>query len=210
MSAAAGVYLSYELFFGKMLVFPKPNESSAAAWVQAAIYSCTLLVTCVLAFQVFLILRQMRNEQHKRHSEAYRILLRPEMQSTKRVLWSEDVGTLLSAIDNKLDSLKGGTPNIYRAMLEDVRKRFDEIAGKIPMALFFGKTIGFDHVEALINEYNYLSKMIEEGQIEEGFATELSRENFKTVYKRVLPVIKLRQRISAKYASHFDRYVRRK
>jgi hypothetical protein len=68
------------------------------------------------------------------------------------------------------------------------------------------RKLGFDHIEALINQYNYLSKGMEDGRLRKEFATDLGVANFEAVYELVLPIINLRRKIAPKYASHFVKH----
>ena len=60
-----------------------------------------------------------------------------------------------------------------------------------------------DHIEMLLNEYNYLSKLIGEKKLNQEFATDLGVGNFRNVLVKALPFIRLRQKLSPQYASHF-------
>ena len=72
--------------------------------------------------------------------------------------------------------------------------------------LLGGKYASFDHVEMLINQYNYLSKLLNERKLKPEFATDLGIANFKNLYRDLLALIKLRQRLSDRYAIHFTKY----
>lgn len=61
----------------------------------------------------------------------------------------------------------------------------------------------------LLNEYNYISKLILEGRLEERFATDMGVGNFKRVHENATQLIRLRRKLSESYASHFTQYVNR-
>ncbi len=80
------------------------------------------------------------------------------------------------------------------------------MAGDIDLPLLNGNEASLDHVEAIVNEYNYLSKLITEEKLDKDFMTHLGSDNFKNTFNNVRPLIVLRQKISPRYASHFCYY----
>lgn len=187
------------------------NKLAAAGWIQALIYWFILIFAGLALYQINLMWRQTKLEEERAEREAYRPLISAEMHSTKRFLHSLAWSWVRNEVEKKLKELEGvvdedGNSERFQQILDETRKSFDDIAANMNFPLLRQGKVGLDHVEALINEYNYLAKLMVEGKLKPEFATELARENFKRVYELVSPLIKLRQKLSQKYASHFQEY----
>ena len=204
---------------------PSLNRSlnQAVTWIQVLIAWVTLLFIAIAASQIWLLMRQTSYQRERAEREAYRPLISSEMQSTKRFLnckeiekWMEIINKKLAELDEKFpenDSSKRKQRILgAQSILDQTRNAFSNIVQKQNMSfpLLGDNKMSLDHIEALINEYNYLSKLIDDGKLNETFATDLGVDNFKKVYERALPLIKLRRTLSEKYASHFLKYCNQK
>ena len=195
---------------------------SAGAWLQALVAWLTSVVAwfslAIIGFggyQVVLLKSQTALERERLEREDYRRLITPEMQSAKRLLHDpeiqdklHDLDRWLTAAANEATVSTSEQDERCRNSLDELRKEVDEIATRISFPLLGHNKASFDHLEALINEYNYLSKLIEDGKQKKEFATDMALANFQNVYVMVKPIIKLRRKISknAAYASHFSRH----
>jgi hypothetical protein len=139
------------------------------------------------------------------------------MQSTKRLLNHPKVKQVLQELQRWLEAhaveslrlSENEKEELYRRMFDQIRTQFDQVADDMSFPLLGDRKAKFDHVEALINEYNYLAKLIEDGKQKKSFATDMAIANFNNLYQMVRPLIRLRRKISSKYASyasHFSRY----
>jgi hypothetical protein len=189
---------------------------NVAVWVQALIAWITLIVIAIGAYQIWLLKRQTELAQEGAEREAYLPLISHEVQSTKKLLYSKGVREALNKLRSELTSAEQAsqkardddqvTRERFDKLLADVRIEIDSVAALMTFPLLGNEKVSFDHIEALINLYNYLSKGIEDGRLRREFATDLGVANFKVVYQLVLPIIDLRRKISPKYASHFIKY----
>jgi len=179
---------------------------AVALWVQTLVAWITLVVLAIAAIQIFYLQQQTALAQEQAEREAYRPLISPSMISAKRLLNSQEIQNELTKLDAQVSAAVNESSARFEQLLDTTRKRFDEIAKSMSWPLLNGTYASLDHVEMLINEYNYLSKLINAKRLQEKFATDLGVENFKRVYDRVGPLIRLRRHLSPKYASHFKEY----
>ena len=126
--------------------------------------------------------------------------------STKRFLQSDEVTNFLKKLRCRTAEIPEHDRARYRELLEDVRQYIDKIGREMSFPLLGGRHASFDHLEALLTEYNYLSKLILDGRLKIGHATELGVKNFDRMYPLLFPIIELRDLISPGYASHFAKY----
>lgn len=188
------------------------------AWLTSVIAWLSLTVIGFGAYQIVLLKKQNELERERVEREDYRHLITPEMQSAKRLLNHPDVQQRIDELRAWLakDSERASLPPeereaLGKKMLDRMRTQIDDIAKGMNFPLLGETKASFDHIEALINEYNYLAKLIGDGKLAIGFATDMGVANFENVYRSVSPLIRLRRSISpryALYASHFSRQCR--
>lgn len=196
--------------FGRFLLdIINPDSSAAANWVLALFAFLTLLVTSVAAFQLVLLQDQANFERERTEREAFRLLISPLMQSTKRFLRNPEVQAILKSLPSKMDTMKGNSVKRSILLLDQVRQDILIIGQKNKMPLLNNTSLSLDHIESLINEYEYLSKLINDERLKSKFATELSQENFVSVFNAAEPLIILRQNGSPKYAYNFTKYCKK-
>ncbi|MGI8569992.1 MAG: hypothetical protein ACR2KT_13480 [Methylocella sp.] len=181
-----------------------------ALWFQVLIAFFTMILSSVAIISVLLLYVQIRKQREQEERELYRALISYEMQSSRRFLAHEDVQSELNELDKTLDDIetKNNTkdPEIYIDILEGLRKKVRHISGDIELPLLSGKKASLDHIEAVINEYNWLSQLIIDRALRQAFVTRSTGDNFKSTFKLVHALIRLRQNISPNYASHFCEY----
>lgn len=224
LPVASSVWLFSELRLNKEDKLPFISFTdfvAAGAWIQAIVAWTTFIVTAVGASSILLLWRQLKLDRERAERELFRLLISADVQSVKRVLHVKSIRKQLDELATQLDSVEAELKeqctrvdeynmllaDACRPILERMRARFNQTAAKIKVPLLEPKRVSLDHVEALINEYNYLSKLILDKRLRADFHTELGQENFRNVHGRLLAFIRLRQNISPKYAVHFTRYV---
>ena len=222
IAAIVAVFIPLILALGLMFnwwslaVDPSLDQSlnQSLTWIQASVAWFTLLFIAIAASQIWLVGRQINLERERAEREAYRRLISPEMQSAKRFLYCKEIMEQMKILDAELLELDEKFPeNDSRErtqhildILDQTRNEFSNIAQNMSFPLVSDNKMSLDHIEALIDEYNYLAKLVEDGKLNKTFATELGVRNFKTIYERTLPLIKLRCKLSKEYASHFLKY----
>ncbi|MEX0363023.1 MAG: hypothetical protein AB3N10_18760 [Allomuricauda sp.] len=115
----------------------------------------------------------------------------------------------------KLDLLKVELNNLYlnriqclTDALDKLRENVNAITKKEDKFPLLDGLPTLDHIESLINEYNYICKLIQKETIGAEFGTDLGLKNFKKVHDSIEPLLELRKRISPSYASHYIEYIR--
>ena len=172
------------------------------SWLQTVISLLTLIITSFAITQVLLVRRQLSNDEIRKQQEAYRRLIDPQIISIKRYLRSEKVKTTQDELDAYLSS-NNVSVDEAKTKLDELRHIMKVKVKSKEYPLFTGTVITLDHVELLLNEYNSLSKMVNERQLSTGFSTELGLKNFTNIYEITSPIIKLRQIINSSYAKEF-------
>ncbi|MFH0341914.1 MAG: hypothetical protein ACHBNF_07230 [Chromatiales bacterium] len=183
-----------------------PDFLSASGGVQAVIALFTFLFTAFGASAIFLLRRQVKMDAERVEMDLYRRLISPEMQSTKKLLYAPGVEQILQDLREKLEKPE----ELGEELFIKVREEIDVVAKKTPTPLVPTGHVSFDHVESLVNEYNFLCKLLQENRIKPKFATDMGVANFHHVYRKVEPLILLRRSIASgkfsKYASHFSQW----
>jgi hypothetical protein len=188
-------------------LFNLPDFLNTAIWVQAYIAWITFVVVAFATYQIYLIHRQTKIQQEQTEREAYLPLISPETVSARRLLNSKEVREILDDILSEMDDADDAPTLHFQEMLDATRKKIDSISKRMSWPLLHGTYASFDHIEMLLNQYNYLSKLINEHKLEKDFATDLGVANFKRVYQNAFAVIKLRRKLSGdSYANHFTKY----
>ena len=170
---------------------------NTAMWFQVAIGLFTLFIISFGAFQVIYLKQQVSDQRLLADSELFYRLTTPEFDSAKRFLASPEVQDAFES----LNSAVGQSPE---DLLSELRNRLRGIGEQMHWPLLSSAKASLDHIELLLDHYNYLSKLILEGKIETNVTTSLTLQNFKKVYCRALPLIKLRQKMSHRYALDFE------
>ena len=175
-----------------------------AAWIQAYIAWITFVVIAIASAQIYLLYQQNEIQREQAERAAYLPLISPEMISAKRLLKSNEIRRLLYELKMTLDSDRENPPEALRELLDATRDQINEIGRAMSWPLLVGTFASFDHVEMLINLYNFLSMLLNSGKLRREFATELAIANFINVYDDASELIRLRQLLSKnKYAIHF-------
>jgi hypothetical protein len=194
---------------------------TAGGWMQAVVAWGTLVVTVVGATSIFFVRNQLKLDRERAERELFRPLISGDMQSVKRLINVVSIRNQLSELGSTLDEIETAikqqseTKEQYSRLLADAcapirestRRRFNQRAARVKLPLLRGEKASLDHVEALLNEYNYLSKLILDKRLNAEFHTELGRENFRNVHRKLDAFIRLRRNMSPKYAVHFTAYV---
>lgn len=212
LSAFIGAFFMLTVvLFVMFVVSPTPSQGemvnflSSASWAQAFIYIANLVVATIGLTYIDAIGEQLRNEQRRTNREIYRILIGPQIQSTKRFIATDEVKSLLKALDQELSN--GGQPTV---LLSDFRDKIEAAGKKIKLPLLENGPISLDHMESALNEYNYICKLIADRVVSKDFATDMSQFNLIAVHERLEPFIRLRRAINGEkskvYASHFSAY----
>lgn len=193
----------------KLLKLEAGHFVDAAVWLQSVVAWLTLFFVMLATLQIYYLSQQARAEKNRVEREAYRILISPSMQSSKRLITITPVRKMLKTIEEMLRLEPDISIEECRYILEKVRVNVDLAASKEYWPLLPDNRIGFDNIEALINEYTYLSKMIEDGVLAPKFVTELGYRNLINTHRSLSPIIELRRRMSKEYAVHFSRIARK-
>jgi hypothetical protein len=175
---------------------------SSAAWIQAFIYVFNLIVMVFTLTYVVAVREQLKSDQNRTKREIYRKLISRRIISTRGSISTKAVKGLLQELDRSLS----GKPLDHDAILSDFRSRIDSEGAKHEFPLIPGEHASLAHIELLLNEYNYIFKLISDGLIGIDFTTAMSKDNFILVYDTLLPFIRLRRGKSLNYASHFTDY----
>jgi hypothetical protein len=195
---------------------------NSANWMQMVVAWGALIVTLGAAFSIAYQIKSLRDQVNLEHErterEYYRLLSTPEMQSTRKLLHTSQIRSILNDLGNELRTAKRDLERIkatplqhrarFQALLDETRERFRIAAESIHLPLLRDGTGSLDHVEALLDEYNFVAKLIHEHQLSERFATEMGLANFNNVHRLLIAFIELRCELSPEYASHFIRYVK--
>lgn len=207
-----GIALGLWFNWWSLAVEPSLDDSirQSVSWIQALIAWLTLIFIATAAFSIWWLKQQISLQREESERNAYRPLISPVMQSAKRFLYCEEIQQKLQTLDKELNENKSYEDEQLQRILKVTRAEFNSIAQNMSFPLVGDIKMSLDHIEALINEYNYLAKRILEKTLRETFATELGVDNFKKVYKYTLPLIDLRCKLSSDYASHFIEYCKRK
>ncbi|SNZ19282.1 hypothetical protein [Cohaesibacter gelatinilyticus] len=195
------------------LVLPAAHEvrsiearlGNLGTWLQATISLLTLIITSFAIIQLFMVRQQIANDEIRKQQDAYRRLVDPQMVSIKRFIHSEHVGNCFDVLEEYLSNTEL-TQKDATTKLGELRAdmRVDKPDDDYP--LFQGKALTLDHIELVLNEYNSLSKLLNEGKLDSQFSTELGLKNFNTIYQKTLPFIKLRQNMNPSYAKEFESF----
>ena len=184
----------------------------AANWLQALLALIGVGVTALVARQIVDIREQTLIQRQKFEVDTYRVLISAEMQSAKKVVASQAAGDALGDLARWLDEAqqipdKDERAKVAREKLETFRTLFDASVAQVPVPLLPNKGhITLDHVESLLNEYNFIGSLLEKEIVRRNFATEMALSNAIKSYIRLLPFINLRRLISPDYASPFTRF----
>lgn len=171
---------------------------NSAQWIQALIAWFALIV---ISFTLIFLYEQIKKQKEQGERELYRPLISHETQAIKRFLAFPAVREEFRKLQGQLSIEKKVTKAQAQEMLEELRRRIRHIAGDIELPLLGGSEASLDHIEALINEYNYLSKLIADKKLRKEFDTDFG--NFANTLTSVRPLIVLRQKIASNYASYF-------
>lgn len=183
---------------------------NAAMWAQVIISTITALILLVGLRSLYQIGRQNKMEQQKLESEMYRPLISDRHQSIKRFLYMKPVEDAFDELKSWLNDNKLIESEIYEMRLNQFRNDVQGIGNNEELPLLVELNPTLDHIESLINEYNYISKLILDGNIRERFATNLGNTNFGRIFIKISPFIELRRRMTGgKYASHFYKQVQK-
>jgi hypothetical protein len=188
--------------------FNNGNFGDPANWLQALAALWAVAVTAAIAFQIFEVKKQTLIEQERAATEAYRPLISGHMQSIKRFLCTDEIDEALRSLDKALDHLTNPLPAELHELLKKLRSTIAWKAKFIKLPLL-GRNASLDDIESLINEYNYLCKLLLDETIGHRFATEMAMVNFVNIHRRLSPFLRLRRLLSPQYASHFSRFVDR-
>lgn len=172
------------------------NFWAAAQWVQALIYFFGVIAAAMGALTIGLLRKQIEMQQEHDKRTAYRLLISSEMMAAKRVLADPEVRRLLS----NLSELNGDPALELDRFREAINRRGAEIL--VP-SVFFARP-ALDYVESLLNEYNYLSKLLLDGKLEREFITAAGGNNFWLSHERLKFFIALRQRLNPDYAHEYQ------
>lgn len=177
---------------------------SSAMWMQAFIASITALITLFGVSSIFLIKKQNKLQQKTFESTIYRNLISEQFIKIKQAIHSKELKKIMDEIENKIKHEEQEIMN--NLLLDEIRRKVK----KSFCHFIFNSTskqVTLEDIELLINEYNYLSMLIENKTLSKNFATDLCIENFKNVYKKLIPFINVRRNLSKKYANHYIKYV---
>ena len=183
---------------------------SMAGWVQAVAAVLTLVVAALALVQVSELKEQNRLAKDRARSESYRILISDRFVSIKRFLHDERVRNRLNAYWLDVEDICTADTTAQRKRLQealDELRRDIARLGKGVQLPLLNRPACLDDIEALINEYNYLSKQLNEGSLDLKFNTDLGVENFKNLYLATRPLILGRRLMSSSYAQHFVEHV---
>lgn len=186
---------------------PLSNEmGDAANWTQVLVTLWAMAVAAVAAYQIVILRRQTQIQERMAEMAVYRPLISPTSQSIKRFIASAAFQAEITRLRTQvLPTLQAGAAS---AALDVFRARVAVCASAVALPLM-DRPASLDHVESLVNEYNYICKQILERVVSADFATEMSVENIRNVHDRLLPFLELRRRLSPRYGKHFSDYVER-
>jgi hypothetical protein len=192
------------------------NFLAAGGWAQALFAFATLLVAGIALSQVKELKEQTKIQRDRAEADTYRVLISDRMVSIKRFVRHPKVSEAFSWLltetqklpplphkptDAEVKCQKGE----FQFLLDETRRRIARAAKLVSLPLL-GRAASLDDIEAMINEYNFLSKLILEDRLNERFITDLGIKNFGDIYDQVKPFIDARQILSPSYASHFQTY----
>lgn len=202
------------------VVMDQKHFGEGAAWSQVAIAFFTLLCAGfalapllffakqakLLAVQTKSMAEQARFQRRQIERETYRVLISPEMQCAKRLVSMPQSKREIKRIEERLAKNPKPSKLELENIIETMRKRFDSIGKSGYWPLLAENRIGFDHVESLLSEYNYLAMLIESKDITAKSITSMAKVNLVRLHKELLPLILLRRELSGKqYAEHFSK-----
>jgi hypothetical protein len=178
------------------------NFWSAAQWVQALIYYVGVMVTAfgaltiaVLNKQIDILNKQIDIQQEQDKRAAYRLLIAPEMMVAKQILADDEIKRLLEG----LYEVKSEPESELHRFREAVNNRGMKIFAAVPTS-----RPALDYVESLLNEYNYLSKLLIDKSLRKEFITAAGGNNFWRSYERLRPFIALRRMLNPDYAKEYE------
>ncbi len=207
-----GIALGLWFNWWSLAVEPSLDGSinQSVSWIQALIAWLTLIFIATAAFSIWWLKQQISLQREEAERKAYRPLISPAMQSAKRFLYCKEIRQKMQTLDRELEENESCERARFQRMLDETRGEFNIIAQNMSFPLVGDIKMSLDHIEALINEYNYLAKLILDGKLNDTFATDLGVDNFKSVYDMALPLVKLRRKLSSNYASHLSEYREKK
>lgn len=174
------------------------NFWAAAQWVQALIYFFGVIAAALGALTIGLLRKQIEIQQDQDRRAAYRLLISPEMMAAKRILADVEVQRLL----RNLTEFKGDDPV---SELNKFREAINGRGAEVLVPPTPSARPALEYVETLLNEYNYLSKLLLDDQLEKGFITAAGGNNFWLSHERLKPFIALRQMINPDYALEYQK-----
>jgi hypothetical protein len=187
---------------------------ATGGWVQAIIAWCTLVVALVAIIQLAFMRQQHLTDKQRAESEIYHQLIAPEMQSTKRFLNSPEVIEIMRTLIENVNEYHETTRGLglddralrYDAIVEEFRDKLANAGETMSWPLLGSTKMSLDHVEFLINEYNYVATLMVYGVIDERFTRDLFRNNFLATYELIEPIVRLRRIRTPNFAGHLSRY----
>lgn len=185
------------------------NILNSGGWAQALAAYVTTAITATVLWQIHELRTQNERERKRVENEAYRLLITDRMIAARRLLNSPEIEKLMEQLEENLRTYKAESKpkGAYKDLLQTTRLRFDKIAGRMKFPAL-ARAASLEDVEMLLNECNYLSKLILDGYLSEEFATDMADRNLRNVRDLAAPYIDLRGRLSEdSYASHFVQYV---
>lgn len=179
-------------------LFHSSDFFNSAMWVQAFVTWATFIAIALATIQIAYLHEQNERERERVKGETFLRLVSPEIISTKRLLAAEEIQSKLKEFENRT-----GAPQM---LLNELRESIAEISTKMRWPLLAPSYASLDHVELLLDNYNYLAKQIIEHKYDhKALMTDLTLPNFRKTYENALPFIKLRRRLSDKYATDLER-----
>lgn len=212
----------WALFFGRpnlnfQIGIPVEDFNGLSGWLQALLGLVQAIIEFGLLCFAFLGVRQvsigvqqvgyMKEEAKRKRQDwenlIYRRLITPEAAAARKLLFSNLGKACTASLEEEIAGLdesgKGRNRRELQECLDKTRRKFDDIAGyagPFEWTLTPTKCAGFDNIEALLNEYNYICKLMREDALSRTFATDQSLRNFVKVYRSLRPVIEVRGRLS--------------
>jgi hypothetical protein len=216
--------MRHRIHYGNLITLSEFNGLSS--WIQAVVGLGILAVAIIGARQIHFMKVDAERKKHDWEREIYRRLIAPEIAAARKLInipagrqILESAKVELGALEVSAEVSKGK----YQALLDEIRSKFDELGKSQYWPLTATGKAGFDNIDFMLSEYNYICKLFEEKlPLEENFATEQALHNFINMYEALEAVIKVRQQLSLfqneevekigrkSYASHYVAYCKEK
>lgn len=189
------IYVS-AVFTTKSDVSKLGNFLNFAMWVQVILALINLIILARGFYSFIQLNEQIKIDHQRLKSEVYRILISREIQSIKRFISSSDVQEFLKKID----------PSSKVITLEDIRIELLALGEGFTLPLLpKDEKPSLDHVEFVINEYNYICMLLDRKTISDDFGTDQSIRNIWNVFynRNLYKLVYFRRQTSTEYASHY-------